>query len=315
MHSIIALNSVLGPVALSLFVLGVGYRLLRYSFLIGTVHRPMGRNTLTLDSPPIISLGSAYRRVLTGPIQNFARKANRLWTIGYICYHIGIITIMTGYGVSMLILAERVMQGGAVPDVATGLTATHSYSFTNLMAIVFGNAEPLQSAYLFGPYAGAFTAITWVAVIAALIGNSMLLLNHLLKRSGAVTKGMDKATEHIRTKGFHNKTNLLITLLVFAIVWSEVLARLHVAEGIVYVHSLLGLTLLAAFPFTVLNHILYVWAGLYYAAKTLRYWGINAPSSKHRQVARECAGTTFPRRPLMASDLCPVCNNLVSKAS
>ena len=315
MNSIIAVNSILGPVAFSLFILGVGYRLLRYSFLIGTVNRPMARNTLTLDSPPTIGLGSSYLRVITGPIRNFANKANRIWTLGYISYHIGIITIMTGYGVSMFILASRVMQGGSVPDVIAGLTGSYNYTFTNLMTIVFGNAEPLQAAYLFGVHAGTFTALTWVAVIAALIGNSMLLLNHLLGRSGAVTKGMDKATEHIRTKGFHNKTNLFITLLVFAIVWSEILARLQIAEGIVFVHSLLGLTLLAVFPFTILNHILYVWAGLYYAAKTQRYWGVNAPAGKNRTMVRECAGTTFPRRPLMARDICPVCNNLVSKAS
>jgi len=252
-----------------------------------TVKRPKGRTPSAIDSPSsIISLGSAYKRVITGPVKNFSRKANKIWTFGYISYHIGIITVLAGYGISLLVLAIRLMKGGPVPDVAAGLAASYNYTLPNLLAIIFGNAEPLQSVYLFGSYAGIFTSLTWVAVIAAVMGNFTLLMNHLTGRAGSIKSGMCKATEHIRTKGFHNSSNLLITFLVFSIVWSEVFARLHLVEGMVFVHTLLGLTLLAVFPFTVLSHIMYVWVGIYYAAKTLRKWGLNDPITKNKRAAQ-----------------------------
>ncbi|NTW05863.1 MAG: hypothetical protein HGA27_07085, partial [Peptococcaceae bacterium] len=299
MSIIIGIVNVLGPVAMVLFVLGVGYRVIRYIYLLRIIKRPMGRATLALDDVSSSqSMGAAYKKVITGPVRKFSSKANRMWSFGYISYHLGIITILAGYSVSIFILAVRILQGSTVPDVAANMAVSANYSVANLLAVVFGNAEPLQAVYLFGSYANAFISFSWIAVVAALVGNSMLLINHLLRRSGAVTRAMDQASRNIRTKGFHNNTNLFIALLVSFIVWSEVLARLHLGEWIVFVHSLLGLTLLAVFPFTVLNHMIYAWLGVFYAARMLNYWGISgALVHTQKQAAHEyCPTCATPLR-------------------
>ena len=46
--------------------------------------------------------------------------------------------------------------------------------------------------------------------------------------------------------------------LILLLIVSEVLGRLELVPGIVYIHSLLGLTLLLIFPFSYLRHIVFV---------------------------------------------------------
>lgn len=259
---------VYAPVALLVFALGTGFRIARLVAIAAkTRGRPRGRTGIAVDDVARDGFWRSLFDVITRPVRHYARKANPVWTLGYIFYHIGIITITAGYFVSVAILAVRILLGQPVPDVATHEAASHNYSLTNLVAIVFGNAEPLQAGYLFGPLAEAFVKFTWVIVGSAFFGNAMLLLTHLRGRGGAVTADMDAATRGVRTGPRHDAGHLLITLLVFAIIWTEILARLEAFPGIVYLHSLLGLTLFLIFPFTYLYHMFFAWLGWLYATR------------------------------------------------
>jgi nitrate reductase gamma subunit len=58
-----------------------------------------------------------------------------------------------------------------------------------------------------------------------------------------------------------------VRLLIFSIIWTELLARLHVVEGIVFAHAFLGLLLLSMLPFTYLFHIVYNFLAIFYAVR------------------------------------------------
>jgi nitrate reductase gamma subunit len=59
----------------------------------------------------------------------------------------------------------------------------------------------------------------------------------------------------------------VVRLLIFTIIWTELFARLHLVDGIVFVHAFLGLTLLTLFPFTYLFHMVYNFLALFYATR------------------------------------------------
>jgi hypothetical protein len=158
------------------------------------------------------------------------------------------------------ILGYHALAGDPIPNVAEG-------SFANVFAIVFGNAEPVQSQFLFGALARPFVIATWVVVASALVGNTLLLLTHLLGRSGAVRADIDPAAKGLRVRGKRAPSHLAVTALVYAIIWTEILARLEIVPGIVYVHAMLGATLLLVLPYTYLFHMLYGVIGVYYSAR------------------------------------------------
>jgi hypothetical protein len=154
-----------------------------------------------------------------------------------------------------------------VPDVAAHSAASYNYSAANLLAIIFGNGEALQSSFLFGDLAGLFVGVTWVAVLFAVAGNLHLLYTAIRRRNGAVLAGIDPATAKTRIAGWPMWDRLIVRLLIFSIIWTELLARLHVVEGIVFAHAFLGLLLLSMLPFTYLFHIVYNFLAIFYAVR------------------------------------------------
>jgi len=198
-------------------------------------------------------------------------KSNPIFTAGAVMYHIGIITVSTGYGISLLILLYHVLNGNPIPDVSSDAQQSYNYSLSNIFAIIFGNGEWLQSRFLFGPFAEFFVYFTWIIVISAFIGNSLLMIVHIFGLSGAVIRDIDPAAKGVRRKGRFKFSHLLFTSLVYAIIWTEILARLDIVHGMVYIHSILGATMIMIFPYSYLFHMFYAPVAVYYGARRWRY--------------------------------------------
>jgi nitrate reductase gamma subunit len=258
------------PFAIAVALLGVLYKGgLHVARMLARGRRP-GRAPNAIDNPARMPWLAAIRNVLVFPTERFSMRANPVFATGAVLYHVGIVSIATGYGLSLVLLAVKLAAGGAVPSVITGAEASHDVSASNLLAIVFGNAEPLQAGFLFGWGAAAFRAITWVAVACALVGNTLLLLTHLRGRGGAIMRDLDPAAKGVRARGKYAASHLIVTALVYAIIWTEILSRLQVAPGIVYLHATLGATMILIVPYTYLFHMIYGPIGVLYAARRWR---------------------------------------------
>ncbi len=168
-----------------------------------------------------------------------AYKGNPIFAMGAVLYHIGIITVSTGYAISLIILLYHILNGNPIPDISTGSEHSYNYSLSNIFAIIFGNGEWIQAKFLFGKFASIFIYFTWIIVISAFIGNSLLMIVHIFGFSGAVTKDIDLAAKGVRRKGRFKFSHLLFTSLVYAIIWTEILARLELFHGMVYIHAFL----------------------------------------------------------------------------
>lgn len=262
-----ALLNAIAPIALSIFVVGIGLRFVRWfqALLIGGKVRGITAQFEGAASP--ISLREAFKEVVVGPVRNFAFRANRGWSHGYMFYHIAIITEATGYSLAALILFGHILLGHAIPDVGEHVAASTNYSPANLLAIVFGNGEHLQADFLFGPLAPVFVGVTWIAVLFAVAGNINMLLTAIRERNGAVLGDIDPAAKGVRIKGSMRWDRLAVRLIIFTIIWTEFLARLELIPGIVYLHALLGLTLLTLLPFTYLFHMVYNFLAIFYATR------------------------------------------------
>lgn len=255
------------PIAFAVFAVGLALRLGRWGkavLLSQTIHQ---RNPGFPVNYRPLGFARATKEVVAGPVTHFHRKANRTWSRGYLLYHIAIITEVTGYTLSALILLSRLAAGQSVPDVSTGAAVSSNTALSNLLAIVFGNGERLQADFLFGGFAPYFIAITWVAVGFAVVGNLHLVYTLLRRRNAAVLADIDRAAEGVRIKGRLTWDRLTVRLLIFTIIWTELLARLDAVPGIVYVHAALGLALFTLFPFTYLFHMVYNFVAVYYAAR------------------------------------------------
>ncbi len=255
------------PIALAIFVIGAGLRLGRFARALIIRRHPRGVSPTFEHAPPRLSLGASLYAVLFGPFQHFYRRANPTWGRGYLYYHVAIITEVIGYTISALIVFTRILLGQPVPDVALHLETSFNYSPANLLALIFGNGEALQSRFLFGELAPYVVGITWIAVGFAVIGNLHLMVVLLRRWSGAVVNDIDHAARGIRAPGSLPWDRLVIRTTVFMIIWTELFARLNLIEGIVYVHALLGLILFTLFPFTYLFHMVYNFLAVFYAVR------------------------------------------------
>ncbi len=259
--------NVFAPIALAVFFVGITLKLGRWFVAVTTPRRWRGMTTDFIDAPTPMSIPAAIKAVLIDPVTHFYMKANKTWGRGYILYHMAIVTEVTGYTLAALILIPRILFAGGVPDVERHLEHSQNYSPANLLAIIFGNGEHLQAQFLFGGFAPIFVSVTWVAVILAVLGNMHLLITVLRRRNAAVLNDLDPAAAGIRIKGRRTWDRLTVRILIFCIIWTELLARLNIVPGIVFLHALLGLTLFTLFPFTYLFHIVYNFLALFYATR------------------------------------------------
>lgn len=207
----------------------------------------------------------ALTRTLWGPWTRFCARANPIWSVGCIAYHLAIATVVLGYGISLALLMLRIAQGCTLPDVLSGQPVPSAWHPANLAALVFGNSEPAAGRFLFGAGHRAFVLATHVEVALALTGNSCLLFSLLRRRMGAVLHDLDPAARGVRQPGRFSLGHFLVRGLIFLIVQTELIARLHPFPGIVTVHVALAMTFLGVLPYSYLAHIFYsplaVWLG------------------------------------------------------
>jgi hypothetical protein len=262
-----AFINAIAPIAFTIFFVGVGLRVGRWFIALITPHRVRGITKNFQGGPQNMGVLEALRAVIVGPIKNFYSGADRTWNRGYMFYHIAIITEVIGYSLAALILFINILMGHPVPDVAAHTAASTNYAPANLLAIVFGNGEYLQAQFLFGNLANLFIGVTWIAVLCAVAGNLHMMYTALLGRNGAIRGDIDQAARGFRVKGRFRWDRLVVRGLIFTIIWTELLARLHVVEGIVFVHALLALTLMTLLPFTYLFHMPYNFLAIFYATR------------------------------------------------
>ncbi|WP_129626672.1 hypothetical protein [Candidatus Oscillochloris fontis] len=259
--------NIYAPIALIIFFGGLALRMGRWAKAL-VIHRSVrGRNATFPVHMADLGLFKGATDVLAGPVQRFHKPANRVWSRGYMLYHIAIITEVTGYSLSALILFVRMAMGQPVPNIAHHTAQSFNYAPSNLLAIVFGNGESLASQFLFGSFAPIFVNVTWVAVGFAVVGNLHLVYTLLTRRNSAVLADIDAASKGVRIKGRITWDRLAVRLLIFSIIWTELFARLELINGIVFVHAALGLALFTLFPFTYLFHMVFNIVALYYGAK------------------------------------------------
>lgn len=259
--------------ALIVSFLGIFYKVSLHFIRVMT-HPPLPKRiTNAVDPVKPVSFFEGVKRFFVFPTNRFAMKGNPVFALGAVLYHIGIITVSTGYGISLALLLFHIINGNPIPDVSTGAEQSYNYSLSNIFAIIFGNGEWLQAKFLFGNFANIFVYGTWVIVIIAFIGNSLLLIVHIFGLSGAITNDIDPAAKNLRLKGRFKFSHFLVTFLVYSIIWTEILARLDVIHGMVYIHSMLGATMILIFPYTYLFHMFYAPVAVYYGARrwSMRY--------------------------------------------
>ena len=254
---LITFLNIFAPVAFTIFLVGLGLRLGRVAKAALTRRHFRGITPNFIGAPPPMPWHQALKAVLVNPLTHFHRQTNPTWGRGYVLYHLAIVTEVVGYSLSALIVGASLLIGRALPDVALHLEQSNNTSPANLLALVFGNGEPLQAHFLFGSLAPLFVAVTWVAVVLAVAGNLSLMITLLRRRSGAVVADLDHAAQGLRLAGRRPWDRLLVRGLIFCIIWTELLARLELVPGIVYVHGALGLALFTLFPFTYLFHMVY----------------------------------------------------------
>ncbi len=262
-----AFINTVAPLAMIIFAVGVGLRLRRWFFALLTRRKVRGITRAFEGGPSPISLLEALKQVIITPITRFSAGSNQTWSRGYALYHIAIVTEVTGYSLAALLVFFHVALGHPVPDVAAHATQSTNYSPANLLAIVFGNAEHLQSHFLFGSLAPVFVSFTWIAVVFAVLGNMHMVYTALRGRNGAVLGDIDAAASGRRIAGQFMWDRTIVRLIIFSIIWTELLARLEAVEGIVFVHAFLGLLLFTLLPFTYLFHIAYNFLAIFYATR------------------------------------------------
>jgi len=213
------------------------------------------RNSSALKTPPPRTFLQTLRQYTADPWLRFHRRTNRLWAHGYLFYHLGIFTIVAGYAVTLLILALKFFHGAEIPNLTPSAAPQAALSPANFLAMVFGNAEPVQRHFLFGRYASLFLGVSWLELACAIYGQACLMTALLCFGQGAVRRAPDSASRNMPRDGRFSGQHLLVRSLIFTIVITEILARLQVTPGIVYYHAALGLTLLVLAPHTYLAHI------------------------------------------------------------
>jgi hypothetical protein len=181
--------------------------------------------------------------------------SSRAWTCGYLFYHLAIILVVAGYTASAAIILHNIASGIPIPDFHPQLPEVAAHSTANILAFIFGNAEPYASKYLFGSFSPWFQHIAWFDFPLAIVGNACLLHTVLRRRVGAVRNDLDSAVRGIRLRGEFSGQHLLIRVIILSIILLEFMGRLSIGPVVAYYHAFLGLTLIAIFPYTYLVHI------------------------------------------------------------
>lgn len=196
-------------------------------------------------------------RFLGRPWQSFCARANPWWTVGCIAYHLAISTVVLGYALSLGLLAVRLCQGRALPDLLSGQPVPSAHGPAHIAALIFGNSEPTVGRFLLGRGYRLFLLATHAEVVFALTGNVCLVYSLLRGRMGAILHDLDAVTLGLRRPGRFSIEHLIVRGLIFLIVQAELIARLQVWPQVVYWHVALAMTFLMLLPFSYLAHVFY----------------------------------------------------------
>ena len=252
-------------VAASICGIGLLDKLFQLVVVKSSRHTPAAIKTIDAPSPP--SFKTIAHNMVLGPGKHFHHKANLVWTIGYTFYHIAIFTLFTSYAISTVILLRKITLGIPIPDFQQPASIATNLSISNILAYIFGNAEPFPSHFLFGKFAPFFHLTAWIDLPFALIGNGCLLYTVLRKRIGAIRFDIDEAMQNTRIKGMFSGQHLMVRIIILSIILSEFIGRLGWIPTIAFYHSILALSLIAILPFTYLVHIplapLVLWLGFH----------------------------------------------------
>lgn len=266
---LMALLNIYTAIAVIIFAVGLSLHLGRW-LAAATIRRRYRGITRDFEGgPQPMGLFDAVKTVLYDPVKHFYRRANPTWSRGYMLYHIAIVIKAAGYGVAAVFLVFHIAMNNPVPDIATHTEASYNYAPGNLAAIVFGSGEPLQAHFLFGEVLGTgFVYLTAAALVLAVVGNLHMLYTVLRNRgASAIIHDIDQAARGIRSQGTPKWDRVAVRLIIFAIIWADILARLHIADWMIYFHSALGMTMLLMFPFTYLFHMIYNVIALAYSTR------------------------------------------------
>lgn len=256
-------------IALAVFLIGLALNLGRWAIAATLKRRPRGVTREFNGGPGHMGFFAGMKAVLFDPITHFYRKANPAWNRGYMLYHIAIVTKSVGYAIAALLMAYHITLGNPVPDMAAHAEESYNYAPGNVAAMIFGSGEEMPAHFLFGDMLGTFYVyLTGAALAFAVVGNLHMVYTVLRNRgASAVLHDIDRAARGLRTSGQPNWDRVAVRLIIFAIIWVDILSRLHVAEGLVFVHAALGMTLLLIFPFTYLFHMVYNVIALLYSTR------------------------------------------------
>lgn len=225
-------------------------------------------SALRVGAPARRPLGECMVEVLCGPVVRFHHRTSRLWTVGYVSYHLAIGLVVTGYLIAALALAAQVCLGHRLPALAgDGVPAT---GLGHAVALIFANAEAVPSRFLFGSAAPVFRSLGLVELPCAVVGNACMLMSALTRRWGSVRHALDPVTRELRLPGGTSLLRIAIRLAILALIIMELIGRSGAVPAIAYAHAALGLLLVAAVPFTYLGHIPWTVVALALAVKRRR---------------------------------------------
>lgn len=208
-----------------------------------------------ISAPPPQSLRAACSATFTRPWTTFHRKTDRLWAVGYACYHWAIAMLVIGYVTSLVIVVANIAHGHVIPDYFTQDPNVTNTSMGNLITWIFGNADKSASQFLFGRFATTFRAVAWLELPLALVGNTCLLAVVIRARVGAIRRGLDSASTQVRHAGRFSGQHLLVRITILTIIALEFVGRFDGYKSAARYHGAVAFTLIALVPLTYLTHI------------------------------------------------------------
>lgn len=223
--------------AILIFLAGIIYRFTRYAYLFVTRKRSILISSHPLDPPQNHSFIKAVGLVLSSFYSSFANRFNPLWAGGVLCYHIG----------------------------ALGHLVLDSPNTVNLLMFVLGYHQIKQSL---SPVNNFLMTLSWTFIILAFVGSGIILMTYIMRRNGGTCSILGDVSKDIGSKKANpNLAHLLISILVFLIVITEILSRFEIIDYVLLYHAFFELTLFMIIPYTYLFHILTGFVSLIYAAR------------------------------------------------
>jgi len=196
------------------------------------------------------------------PKKNFHRLSRPIWSIGSMLYHVGLVSLFFGYFLSAGIVIFKIVTKDSIPLADVTFHQSQSYEPSNILAFIFGNAEPFAAPYLFGQYSDLFVTTSLVQIMIASFGNGLLLFSLLSSR---VQPGKPKLP---RSKFIQR---LLVRVLIGMIIWAEISSRIFHSPMVLYGHIILGLSLILLIPLFYLNHIIFMPFAVVSSVRKLRF--------------------------------------------